>query len=71
MSVSFARLRAATVCIVVTAVLALGPGPSLSAQGQAPSPWAVEYVHFVTGSDGWAMAYKKWPEQVYRTVHDP
>ena len=56
MSASFARLRAAAVCTVVMAVLALGADPSPSAQGQAPSSWVFDYVNFVTRSDGWAMA---------------
>ena len=56
MSSVFARLRAASAFALLTAVLALGTAPSPSAQGQAPSPWVIDYVNFVTRSDGWAMA---------------
>ena len=58
MSAIFARFRAASASALLTAVLALGAAPSPSAQGQARSPWAFEYVQFATPSDGWAMAYK-------------
>jgi photosystem II stability/assembly factor-like uncharacterized protein len=52
----FARLRAASAATLLTAVLALGAAPSLSAQDHAPSSWVFDYVNFVTRSDGWAMA---------------
>ncbi len=58
MTAIFARLRAASAAALLTAVLALGPAPSLSAQGQAPASWAIQYVKFATPSDGWAMAYQ-------------
>ena len=55
-SVVFARFRAASASALLTAVLALGAAPSLSAQGQAPSAWVFDYVNFVTRADGWVMA---------------
>ncbi len=72
MSAIFARFRAASVSALLTALLALGAAPSPSAQGQAPSPWAIEYVQFVTPSDGWAMAYKNGPNRFTElfTSHD-
>ena len=54
-SAILACLRAVSVITLLTAVLALGAAPSLSAQGQASS-WVFDYVNFVTRSDGWAMA---------------
>ena len=56
MSAIFARFRVASASSLLTAVLALGAAPSPSAQRQASSPWAFEYVQFATPSDGWAMA---------------
>ena len=55
-SVVFAGFRAASASALLTAVLALGAAPSLSAQGQAPSAWVFDYVKFVTRADGWVMA---------------
>jgi photosystem II stability/assembly factor-like uncharacterized protein len=55
-SAVFARLRSASAFALLTAVLALGAAPSLSAQSPLPSSWVLDYVNFVTRSDGWAMA---------------
>ena len=56
MSAIFGGLRAASASALLTAVLALGAAPSLSAQGQAPSSWVFDYVQFATRSAGWAVA---------------
>ena len=56
MSAIFGSLRAASASALLTAVLALGAAPSLSAQGQAPSSWVFDYVQFATRSAGWAVA---------------
>jgi hypothetical protein len=53
----FARLRAVSACALLTAALALGAAPSLSAQAQEPF-WAFQYVQFATPSNGWALAEK-------------
>ena len=73
MSAIFARFRAASASALLIAVLALeGTASSPSAQGQALSPWAIEYAQFVTPSDGWAMAYKNGPNRFTElfTSHD-